>query len=225
MEDKRKTWNDEDVEKLIMWWPHWGTEKLSEILNISQNRIKSKVDKIQLKILPKEQRLCVLCQENFQLERKYGLYCKVCFNKKRKLVRQSYKKPRELWMKELLRTLKHRSIEDCNLTLEYLINLWNSQNGKCLYSMMDMREPVFYGKGRAYNAASLDRIDSKRGYIVGNVVWCCWGCNTAKQDFSIEEFIENCGKIYKNKDYIMQFAYGNRSSNFFISNNSINMSP
>lgn len=37
---------------------------------------------------------------------------------------------------------------------------------------------------------ALDRIDSKKGYIRGNVVACCWPCNSARSDhFSHAEFV------------------------------------
>ncbi len=44
----------------------------------------------------------------------------------------------------------------------------------------------------------LDRIDSKKGYIKGNVLPCCRKCNLAKSDLTYQEFIEHISKIYKN---------------------------
>lgn len=44
----------------------------------------------------------------------------------------------------------------------------------------------------------IDRIDSKKGYIKGNVVTCCKKCNIAKSDMTYKEFIEHIRKIYKN---------------------------
>jgi len=34
----------------------------------------------------------------------------------------------------------------------------------------------------------IDRIDSSKGYVAGNVVTCCEQCNRAKLDYSVEEF-------------------------------------
>lgn len=42
----------------------------------------------------------------------------------------------------------------------------------------------------AYNG--IDRIDSSRGYIPGNVVTCCTRCNYSKRNYSQAEFIETC---------------------------------
>ena len=35
----------------------------------------------------------------------------------------------------------------------------------------------------------LDRVDSSKGYTLGNVVTCCWDCNTAKLDMTVPEFV------------------------------------
>lgn len=42
----------------------------------------------------------------------------------------------------------------------------------------------------------IDRIDSNKGYIVGNCVPCCSRCNSAKNDMSHEEFLEWVKRIY-----------------------------
>lgn len=41
----------------------------------------------------------------------------------------------------------------------------------------------------------LDRVDSSKGYINGNVLSCCPKCNTAKNDMSYEDFLNHCFKI------------------------------
>mgnify|MGYP007044016634 CR=1 FL=1 len=49
------------------------------------------------------------------------------------------------------------------------------------------------------NTASLDRIDSSKGYIEGNVQWVHKDINWMKQDFNEEYFIFLCSEITKNK--------------------------
>lgn len=44
-------------------------------------------------------------------------------------------------------------------------------------------------------AHGIDRVDSKRGYEVGNVVPCCRGCNSGKSDGTPEEYIERCRRV------------------------------
>lgn len=43
----------------------------------------------------------------------------------------------------------------------------------------------------------IDRIDSCKGYIIGNVVPCCKRCNIAKNDMSIEDFLNHINRIYE----------------------------
>ncbi len=35
----------------------------------------------------------------------------------------------------------------------------------------------------------IDRIDSSKGYVKNNMVPCCWGCNQAKSNRKLEEFL------------------------------------
>lgn len=46
-----------------------------------------------------------------------------------------------------------------------------------------------------YVYSGLDRLDPKKGYEHGNVVPCCWTCNTAKHKLSYDEFIALVRKI------------------------------
>jgi len=58
----------------------------------------------------------------------------------------------------------------------------------------------------------IDRIDSGKGYIPGNVAPCCTMCNKMKLDHSTEKFLHHCERIaahcsnsdltYKQDDYI-----------------------
>jgi len=46
--------------------------------------------------------------------------------------------------------------------------------------------------------ASLDRIDSSKGYIEGNVQWVHRKINMMKQSYTQEEFIELCQAVVRN---------------------------
>lgn len=50
---------------------------------------------------------------------------------------------------------------------------------------------IFYYNG-------IDRIDSSKGYIKGNILSCCKRCNIAKSDMKYHEFIELIKRIYAN---------------------------
>lgn len=45
----------------------------------------------------------------------------------------------------------------------------------------------------------MDRVDSKKGYLINNVVACCWNCNKAKASLSQEDFLRLIENIYNNR--------------------------
>ena len=45
----------------------------------------------------------------------------------------------------------------------------------------------------------IDRVDSSKGYIVGNIVPCCKLCNKFKCDLSRREFLTHIDKIYQHQ--------------------------
>lgn len=85
-----------------------------------------------------------------------------------------------------------------DLTAEYLEVLYKKQGGKCYYS----GEPLRLGIDGDLNVKdnpymiSLDRIDSNRGYIQGNVVFCTFAANSAKNLLSESDFFRLVKKIY-----------------------------
>jgi hypothetical protein len=48
--------------------------------------------------------------------------------------------------------------------------------------------------------ASVDRVDSSRGYVKGNVVFVISAVNTMKNDLSEKEFLSIIESVYKNKN-------------------------
>jgi len=47
------------------------------------------------------------------------------------------------------------------------------------------------------NANGIDRVDSDKGYVVGNTVPSCGLCNKMKMKLTREEFLEHIEKIYR----------------------------
>ena len=80
--------------------------------------------------------------------------------------------------------------EPCNITCQYVKDLWHKQEEKCCYSGIKMTY-----KTNNYNLFSIDRIDSSRGYVVGNIALCCHGINLMKNDMDMEEFFNYCYMI------------------------------
>ncbi len=98
---------------------------------------------------------------------------------------------------------KWRSIQNCarrrggrsielTVTLQYIWDLFVAQNRRCAYSNRPLEFPERNG---AKATASLDRIDSSKGYIPGNVQWVHKDVNTLKMDLSEADFIALCDEI------------------------------
>jgi hypothetical protein len=88
--------------------------------------------------------------------------------------------------REFLRRIKNRKKHDCNLDLQYLVDLWNKQDGKCIYTNICMKLPSGTSKGTMLTA-SLDRIDSSIGYLKGNVQFTLAPINLMKSTMLHEE--------------------------------------
>lgn len=47
-----------------------------------------------------------------------------------------------------------------------------------------------------FNLNGIDRIDSEKGYVKGNVVPCCWNCNQRKSNMPIDKFVDWIKTVY-----------------------------
>lgn len=86
------------------------------------------------------------------------------------------------------RQAKSRNIP-FNLTIEFLWQLYQKQNGTCAISGIFISLPKKY---KQLGTASLDRIDSSIGYIESNVQWVHKDINISKHKLSQDKFIEYC---------------------------------
>jgi hypothetical protein len=96
------------------------------------------------------------------------------------------KKDQYSGFREFLRRIKNRKKHECNLDLQYLLDLWNKQEGKCIYTNISMVLPDGKLKGTMFTA-SLDRIDSSIGYLKGNVQFTLTPINFMKSAMSDED--------------------------------------
>lgn len=100
------------------------------------------------------------------------------------------------------KTIEQRAKEkklDFNLTREYIWGLFIEQNRKCNISGLD----ITLVKSEHHllfleQTASLDRIDSSKGYIIGNVQWLHKDINRLKWNLSEEKLFELCKSVYIN---------------------------
>ena len=94
-----------------------------------------------------------------------------------------------------IRGSKGRKQIELTITKEYVWDLFIKQNRKCSLSGIDLRFPIKH-KDKTYTA-SLDRIDSSKGYIEGNVQWVHKDINMMKRIYTQEHFIKMCKLVAK----------------------------
>ena len=103
------------------------------------------------------------------------------------------------YLKRRSKTGGHRKKDlTFDLSIEYLWDLFLKQNRKCVFS----GEILTFGtlaqvrnKKDREPSASLDRIDSSKGYVEGNVQWVHKNLNIMKQDLTDDVFVEWCKKV------------------------------
>lgn len=107
----------------------------------------------------------------------YSCWCKQCFS--------SRVENMEGRVKAWKSNAKTRKIP-FDITLDYL----NTLPRTCYYTdvplVFEMNKP---------NTISLDRLDSSKGYVKGNVVFCSSDINYMKSDFTYKQFLSLCRKV------------------------------
>jgi hypothetical protein len=89
-------------------------------------------------------------------------------------------------LREHFRRVKKRNHE-YNIDLNDLLNIWETQNGICVYSGVKLVHPNDGGDN--INTASLDRVDSKLGYVRGNIQFISVACNHAKNSMTHNQML------------------------------------
>jgi len=84
-----------------------------------------------------------------------------------------------------------------NLDLEFLVELYKSQDGKCALTGISFKLEK-YGNKRAF-APSIDRLNCSKGYTKDNVRLVCLVVNLALNDFGDQIFDTMCREYVKNK--------------------------
>lgn len=86
------------------------------------------------------------------------------------------------------RRSKNRSI-DFDLDTQFLLELWNSQNGNCMITGLPLiiKEERSNGKASPFSP-SLDRICFNQGYVKTNVRLVCYVVNCGLHDYGIDVF-------------------------------------
>jgi len=100
------------------------------------------------------------------------------------------------WSIHVLREIKQkkRPSISVDLTIEVAWELFLVQDRKCALSGL----PLTIASRAEYGTASLDRIDSSKGYSANNVQWVHKHINFMKGTLDQTYFIELCSKVVKN---------------------------
>jgi len=91
--------------------------------------------------------------------------------------------------REYMRRIKRRH-KKTEVDVKYLKEVFEQQKGICIYSGVKLAHPELVGKSHQLTTASVDRIDSNKGYIKGNVQFVSIACNHAKNGMSDKQMRE-----------------------------------
>lgn len=97
--------------------------------------------------------------------------------------------PKTYWSR-VMKQAEDRGI-GFDLPIEQAWGMFLGQHRKCYYT----GEELMFRKKRAEQTASLDRLDSSKGYELDNVVWCHKDVNKMKGTLSESRFKEICLKV------------------------------
>lgn len=91
----------------------------------------------------------------------------------------------------------NRNEKELTLTIQQAWDLFLQQDRKCALSGTPLQFPK-RAKDMSWTA-SLDRIDSSKGYVLGNVQWVHKDINIMKNKFDNDYFIHVCKTVAKNQ--------------------------
>jgi hypothetical protein len=91
----------------------------------------------------------------------------------------------------------------CDITVEFLKQLWDHQAQTCPFTGWTMILPQDTNGWNEYSPinASIDRIDNSKGYMQGNVRFVCVMANLARQDFTDRQVLDFCCAVVKRNKY------------------------
>lgn len=89
--------------------------------------------------------------------------------------------------------------QEINVDIDYVYKVGSSQDFLCALSGEELEftrgGQLWLGKWCNPNSCTIDRIDSNKGYVEGNIQLITWRANCLKQHLNNDEFIEFCKDV------------------------------
>ena len=105
-----------------------------------------------------------------------------------------YSEISKLYYNSLKSKAKARKIS-FDITLEEIKELFKKQDGRCGITNLPIVPKTYKTRKKEMWTASLDRIDSKKGYTIKNVQWVHKEINMLKGKLPKEKFIDLCNLV------------------------------
>lgn len=122
-------------------------------------------------------------------------YCKNAWNTKHLYKYKYGQENRGRSPEKLIQDLLNKK-QRKNLPLQYMIDLFYEQNGRCAISGIKLTHIT--GKGKIQTNISIDKIDPSKGYEIGNVQFVCFIVNIMKHTLNREDLLFWCRVILEN---------------------------
>jgi len=135
-----------------------------------------------------EKRSCPHCNKGFIPRQPHHLFCK-------RSHKDQYNKAAS-WEGYFKRLLSHKDRK--KLSVEFLLSLYDKQDGKCALSGVELTRIV--GEGQVTTNASIDRIKPGKPYTKTNVRLVCSFVNSFRGSTDDKTFVWWCGRIAGNND-------------------------
>jgi len=105
----------------------------------------------------------------------------------------------------LIRSAKRRNLQ-FEITQKIVWEKFIQQKGECALSGILLKHYPSRTKNKGPDSASLDRIDSTKGYIQGNIQWVSVEINKIKMELSNERFIKLCKQVARYQNEVEAFV-------------------
>ena len=129
-----------------------------------------------------------------------------CLRERNPKLWKGYKKISGIYWSNIKRNAAIRKL-DFKITIEEAWDLFVSQDENCALSGVELYFVSDYTRQKLKQTASLDRIDSNKGYVIDNIQWVHKELNMIKNKFDQENLINWCKLIAKhNTEEKLEFS-------------------